>query len=75
VTFDVSGCAKLYAVDNGDHTSDELFDGKPRQLFNGFAMAILRATKTAGKIEIRASVTGTKECKNDVNNKIAFVTK
>ena len=63
VTFDVSGCAKLYAVDNGDHTSDELFDGNQRHLFNGFAMAILRSTKTAGKIEIRASVPGLKSAK------------
>jgi beta-galactosidase len=45
VTFEVLGNAKLYAVDNGDHTSDELFDGNKRQLFNGFAMAILRSTQ------------------------------
>jgi beta-galactosidase len=54
VTFEVSGNAKLYAVDNGDHSSDELFDSNKRQLFNGFAMAILRSTQTAGEVEIRA---------------------
>jgi beta-galactosidase len=58
--YPVLGNAKLYAVDNGDHTSDELFDGNKRQLFNGFAMAILRSTQTAGEVEIRANVPGLK---------------
>ena len=60
VTFDVSGVAKLLAVDNGDHNSDELFDTNKRQLYNGFAMAILRSTQTAGQVKIKASVAGLK---------------
>ena len=60
VTFDVMGNAKLIAVDNGDHTSDELFDGNKRQLYNGFAMAILRSEKTAGQAKIKVSAPGLK---------------
>lgn len=60
VTFDVSGAAKLIAVDNGDHSSDELFAGNKRLLHNGFAMAILRSTQTAGTVKIKASVAGLK---------------
>lgn len=60
VSFEVSGVATLAAVDNGDHTSDELFDGNKRKLFNGFAMAVLRSQKTAGQVKIRASVPGLK---------------
>jgi beta-galactosidase len=60
LTFDVSGAAKLIAVDNGDHSSDELFDGNKRQLHNGFAMAILRSNQMAGRVKIKASVPGLK---------------
>jgi beta-galactosidase len=61
VTFDVSGSAKLIAVDNGDHTSDELFAGNRRKLHNGFAMAILRSTQNAGEVKINVSATGLKK--------------
>jgi beta-galactosidase len=59
-TFDVSGTAKLIAVDNGNHSSDELFNSNHRLLHNGFAMAILRSTQTAGTVKIKASVNGLK---------------
>jgi beta-galactosidase len=64
VTFDVSGAAKLIAVDNGDHSSDERFTGNKRQLHNGFALAVLRSTQTAGTVKIKATVSGLKtaEC-------------
>jgi beta-galactosidase len=59
-TFDISGEAKLIAVDNGDHSSDELFSGNRRKMFKGFAMAILRAKQTAGKVNVKISVNGLK---------------
>ena len=58
--FDISGEAKLIAVDNGDHSSDELFSGNQRKMFKGFAMAILRAKQTAGKVNAKVSVKGLK---------------
>lgn len=60
VTFNVSGSAKLIAVDNGNHRSNELFSGNKRQLYRGTALAILRATQTAGKVQVKASASGLK---------------
>ncbi len=60
VTFDVSGAARLIAVDNGNHSSDDLFGGNKRGFHNGFAMAILRSGQTAGAVTIKVSATGLK---------------
>ncbi len=60
VTFDISGAAKLIAVDNGNHFSDELFDGNKRMLHNGFAMAVLRSDRKGGEVKIKAAVKGLK---------------
>jgi beta-galactosidase len=63
VTFDISGAARLIAVDNGDHISDELFAGTKRLLHKGKALAILRSDRTPGKVTIRASVPGLKSAR------------
>ncbi|WP_334319555.1 glycoside hydrolase family 2 TIM barrel-domain containing protein [Termitidicoccus mucosus] len=63
VTFEVSGAARLIAVDNGDHRSDELFAGNKRMLHNGRALAILRAGLVPGEVTITASVPGLKSAK------------
>lgn len=60
VTFEVEGAGELLAVDNGDHYSNELFNGTKRQLHNGFALAILRSNKKSGKIKIKVSLKGVK---------------
>lgn len=60
VNFEIEGAATLQAVDNGDHYSDELFNGKQRKLHNGFAMAILRANRKTGKVELKVSADGLK---------------
>ena len=50
LTFEVEGPARLVAVTNGDITSNEPnFDSK-RHLWNGHAMAILRAGREKGKV-------------------------
>ncbi len=49
VTFKVSGAARLIAVDNGDHFTDELFTGNTKKLHKGFIMAILRSTVPVAK--------------------------
>lgn len=70
VVFDVSGEAKLIAVDNGDHTTDKIFsENNQITLHNGFAMAILRSSKVAGKTKIKASVVGLKSVEKE------FITK
>ena len=63
VVFDVSGAARLIAVDNGDHSSGELFSGNKRALHNGFALAILRSGQTPGEVNVKATVDGLKAAK------------
>ena len=66
VTFEVSGSAKLIAVDNGDHESNELFAGNKRMLHKGFALAVLRAGKISGKVTIVAKSNGLKTAKTTI---------
>ncbi len=61
VTFDVSGAARIIAVDNGNHLSDDLFAGNKKTLYNGFAMAILRSNQTAGTVKLKVTALGLKE--------------
>lgn len=60
LTFDVSGAARLIAVDNGDHLSDDLFTGNKKALYKGFAMAILRSEQTAGTVKLKVTAPGLK---------------
>ncbi len=60
VVFDVSGAAKIIAVDNGDHYTDELFSGNRRKLHQGFVMAILRSSQTVGEVKVKVSADGLK---------------
>lgn len=60
VQFEVSGAAKIIAVDNGDHYTDKLFLGNKMSLHKGFAMAILRSELAAGKVNVKASIVGLK---------------
>lgn len=61
ITFDISGVANLIAVDNGDHSSDDLFSGSKKVLYKGFAMAILRSTQTAGTVKLKVTGAGLKQ--------------
>lgn len=69
VTFEVSGEAKLIAVDNGDHYTDELFSGNTKKLHKGFVMAILRSNQTGGEVKIKASCKGLKSVVKTVLSK------
>lgn len=69
VTFEVSGEAKLIAVDNGDHYTDELFSGNTKKLHKGFVMAILRSNQTGGEVKIKASCKGLKSVVKKVSSK------
>jgi beta-galactosidase len=60
ITFDVSGTAKLIAVDNGDHSSDNLFAGNQIALYRGFAMGILRSQQKAGTVKLKVTAQGLK---------------
>ncbi|MGD9929385.1 MAG: glycoside hydrolase family 2 TIM barrel-domain containing protein [Mangrovibacterium sp.] len=61
IRFDISGEAKLIAVDNGDHNTDKVFsEGNAVSLHNGFAMAILRSTQTSGNVHVSILADGMK---------------
>jgi beta-galactosidase len=60
IIFDLKGAATLIALDNGNHLSDDLFDGNKKRLHNGFAMAILRSTQTAGTVQLKVTGSGLK---------------
>lgn len=49
---------KVYAVDNGNHWSDDLLAGNKKVLHNGFAMGILHAGRVPGAVELRVSAPG-----------------
>lgn len=63
VTFDVSGPAAIIAVDNGNHSSDDLFSGNKKKLYNGFAMAILRSSQKGGIVKLKVTANGLKQVK------------
>ena len=70
VSFTVEGPARIVAVDNGNHSGDDLFDGNEKQFYEGFAMAILRSDRnTAGKVKITASSDGLKPVSKTVVTK------
>ena len=69
VTFEVSGEARLIAVDNGDHMTDELFSGNHKKLHQGFVMAILRSSQTGGDVKVKASLKGLKSAEKKMMTK------
>lgn len=70
VTFQVEGPARMIAVDNGDHSSNDLFDGNEKQLYEGFAMAIVRSSKDEpGKVKVTVSSKGLKGAAKTVMTK------
>ncbi len=73
VIFDISGVSKLIAVDNGDHTTDKIFSENNKiTLYNGFAMAILRSSQTAGEVKIKASSNGLKSTEKKIYTLVNF---
>ncbi|MGA8939085.1 MAG: glycoside hydrolase family 2 TIM barrel-domain containing protein [Acidobacteriaceae bacterium] len=55
VTFHVRGQGFIAAVDNGDNTSHESFQGDQRSAFHGRSIAFLKARASGGSIEVTAS--------------------
>ena len=75
VTFDVSGEAKLIAVDNGDHLTDRIFcQGNSIALHNGFAMAVLRSNRQSGGVKVTASCQGVKRAEKKMITLASFRT-
>ena len=58
VHFAVSGPASIVAVDNGNMMDHDPFQATQRKLYDGHAIALLRASGTAGQIKVTASADG-----------------
>ncbi|RKR14350.1 beta-galactosidase [Maribacter vaceletii] len=63
VNFSVKGAGKLLAVDNGNQISLESFQANQRKAFSGMCLAILKSSKTSGKITLTAKSKGLKSGK------------
>ena len=60
VEFKISGPGVIMAVGNADMTSDEMYQGNQRKLFNGKALVVVRTSRSAGAIRLTASAAGLK---------------
>lgn len=54
VNFSVKGTGELIAVDNGNQISLESFQANHRKAFSGMCLAIVKSSKTNGKITLTA---------------------
>ncbi len=56
LTIDVKGEASFLAMDNGDHYTDYLFhDVRTKRMQQGYMQVILRSTRQAGDVTLRAT--------------------
>lgn len=61
LSVEVLGCARFMALDNGDHYSDELFEGVDmKKMYNGRMLIILRSKKQVGEVQLKVSSLGLK---------------
>ena len=58
IHFDTSGPGKIIAVDNGNLLDHDPFQTSERKLYEGHAIAILRATASSGAITLTATAEG-----------------
>lgn len=58
IKFTVTDSGKIIGVDNGNIISHESYQTPERSAYNGKAIAIIKATKNSGKIEIKATAEG-----------------
>lgn len=56
LTIEVEGGASLLALDNGDHSTSELFHGiKSKRMWQGRMQAILRSTRDTEKVKVHVT--------------------
>jgi beta-galactosidase len=69
VKFEISGQGKLAGVGNGSPTDLASFQQPERKTYMGVCLAIVRPETTPGKINIKATAEGLKECNLEVTVK------
>lgn len=67
--FSVEGPAEIVGVINGNHTSDELYTGNTRPLYNGTATVILRSKDEPGIVTLTVKGDGYKPVKKEMKLK------
>ena len=58
LTFAVIGPGRIAALSTGDQTSHQPFQATGRNAFNGFCLALVKATNSTGAIALTVSATG-----------------
>ena len=58
ISFAIAGPGAIAAVDNGDNSSHELFQGTGRKAYQGRCFAFVKATAAPGRITLTASAPG-----------------
>jgi len=58
LTFEVTGPGRLVAVDNSDLTDSTPVQSRERKLYQGRAVAVVRAGAQPGKVTVRAVAPG-----------------
>jgi beta-galactosidase len=58
ITFEVVGSGVVAAVDSGDNADHDAFQDKKRKAFQGICIALVKANKGSGKINITARAAG-----------------
>jgi beta-galactosidase len=66
IKFDISGQGKLAATGNGNPKDMESFSQPERKTYQGVCLAIVHPETTPGKINIKATSEGLKECSLEV---------
>jgi Glycoside hydrolase family 2 C-terminal domain 5/Domain of unknown function (DUF4982)/Glycosyl hydrolases family 2, sugar binding domain/Glycosyl hydrolases family 2 len=69
ISFSISGPAEIIAADNGNPIDLESFQSKERNAFNGLAVAIVRSTRQAGTIVVKAASPGFASAKAKIASK------
>jgi len=57
VAFSVSGAGEIAGVDNGDLDSDEPWVGDTRSAYHGTCIAVVRAAREGGTVDVEAAAT------------------
>jgi beta-galactosidase len=58
IKFDITGEGTIAGVDNGLQTSMEPFRGNTRRAFNGLCLVVIRSSKKAGSVSLKATSDG-----------------
>ncbi|HEY9128169.1 MAG TPA: glycoside hydrolase family 2 TIM barrel-domain containing protein [Acidobacteriaceae bacterium] len=71
VRFSISGPATIVAVGNGDGTDTTAYQGTTRKFFHGRALVVVRASRDAGVIRVKAESAGMKAGEVTLNSETA----